>query len=113
MSDEAAPRPGLADLSPEARQLVIEAQLSTAGRRLRDLLAAAASDDRESTGQLATAFGSDLARLDMADVCAAAANLAAAASSGDPLGAPALALARAYEAAKARWRGGGGPAAAP
>ncbi len=97
-----APADRLAGLTPEARRVVLQELLATTSRRVRDLLAAAATDDRESIMRLATALGSDVAGLGMDDVRTAAAELAASAGGEGPLGAPAVALARAYQAACAR-----------
>ena len=112
MSDERLPEPaGLSALSPEARRLVLAAQLSAAAARLRDLLAAAAGNDRDAVVRLATSLGSDVAGLDLEEVRAAAAALAATAAGDAPLGSATLALTRSYESALARFhaREGGGP----
>ncbi len=97
-----APADRLAGLTPEARRVVVQELLATTSRRVRDLLAAAGTDDRESVIRLATALGSDLAGLGLDDVRTAASELATSAGGAGPLGASAIALVRAYHAACAR-----------
>ncbi len=113
MSDDRPHRGELDRLSPEARRVVLEAQLSAAEGRMRDLLAAAAGGDRDAVAQLAAALDSDLAGLNAEEAQAAARALAELASGDAPLGAGTLALTRAFDGVLARFRRRAGPASSP
>ncbi len=95
------PRPDpLRDLAPAARRAVIEQFLADAHARLRDLLSAAATQDRDTVARIASGLATDARAVGLSAPQQAALDLARAAATDAPLGAPVLALTRALAEAE-------------
>ena len=85
----------LGSLGPTARRAVLEQFFADAHARLRDLLSAAAAEDRETVVRLAAGLAADAEAVGLERPSTAARALARAAENSQDLGAPALALTRA------------------
>lgn len=92
----------LASLAPEARRAVIDRFLAEAHGAVRDAMAAAAAADADWLSRVADGLAADADALGLIELSAAAAALARAGREGaGEVGAPLVALARAWDDARA------------